>query len=72
MAQTGYTPIQLYRTTTAAAVPVAGNLNPGELAINTNDGRLYFKDSSNVVQLLAQKNPTTAGKSIALSMIFGL
>jgi hypothetical protein len=57
MAQTGYTPIQLYRTTTAAAVPVAGNLNAGELAINTNDGKLYYKDSSNVVQLLAVKDP---------------
>lgn len=36
MAQTGYTPIQLYRTSTSGASPTAGNLNAGELAINYN------------------------------------
>jgi hypothetical protein len=36
MAQTGYTPIQLYRTTTSGAAPDAANLNAGELAINYN------------------------------------
>ena len=35
MAETGYTPIQLYRSTTASAVPTAINLADGELAINT-------------------------------------
>ena len=54
MAQAGYTPISLYYSTTGAAVPLAGNLVPGELALNTNDGKLYFKNSSNVVTLLAQ------------------
>jgi len=45
MAQTNYTPISLYYSTTAAAAPTAGNLVDGELAINTNDGKLYYKDS---------------------------
>lgn len=36
MAQTGYTPIQLYRTTTSGASPTSGNLTAGELAINYN------------------------------------
>ena len=54
MAQTNYTPIQLYYSTTAAAVPIAGNLANGELAINIVDGKLYYKNSSNVVTLLAQ------------------
>jgi hypothetical protein len=55
MAQTGYTPISLYYTTTASAVPTAGNLVAGELAINTNDGKLFYKDSSGVVQTIASK-----------------
>jgi hypothetical protein len=53
MAQTGFTPIQLYRTSTAAAVPVNTNLADGELAINTTDEKLYFKNASGTVKLLA-------------------
>jgi hypothetical protein len=53
MAQTNFTPIQLYRTSTAAAVPTAGNLAAGELAINLTDERLYFKNAAGVVKLLA-------------------
>lgn len=53
MAQAGFTPIQLYRTTTASAQPTAGNLAAGELAINLTDKKLYAKDASNNVFLLA-------------------
>lgn len=53
MAQSGFTPIQLFRTTTAAAVPTAGSLADGELAINLTDEKLYFKNASGVVKLLA-------------------
>jgi hypothetical protein len=53
MAQTGFTPIQLYRTSTASAIPTAGNLAAGELAINLSDERLYFKNASGAVKLLA-------------------
>jgi hypothetical protein len=56
MAATGFTPISLYYTTTASAAPTAGNLVAGELAINTNDGILYYKDSSGVVQKIGTKN----------------
>lgn len=56
MAQTGYTPISIYYSTTASNVPTAGNLVAGELAINTADGKLYFKNSSNVVTLLASSS----------------
>jgi hypothetical protein len=59
MAQAGYTPISLYYSTTAAAVPTAGNLVPGELAININDGKLYYENSSGVVTLLAQSSATS-------------
>jgi hypothetical protein len=53
MAQIGFTPLQLYRTSTASAVPVAGNLAAGELALNTTDERLYFKNAAGTVKLLA-------------------
>ena len=53
MAQAGFTPISLYYSTTASTLPTAGNLVAGELAINTADGKLYYKNSSNVVTLLA-------------------
>lgn len=62
MAQTGYTPIQLYYSSTATNIPSAGNLASGELAINIADEKLYFKNASNAVTLLAQSsaaNPVT-------------
>jgi len=55
MAQSGFTPIQLYYSTTGAAAPVTGNLTNGELAINITDGKLYYKDNSGVVQIIATK-----------------
>jgi hypothetical protein len=63
MAQTGYTPISLYYSTTASAAPTAGNLVAGELAINTLDGKLFYKDSAGVVQTLASKGTGTIGGS---------
>jgi hypothetical protein len=57
MSQAGYTPIQLYFSTTAAAVPVNTNLADGELAINITDGKLYYKNNGGTVTLLA----STAG-----------
>ena len=56
MAATGFTPISLYYSTTAAAVPVNSNLVNGELAINITDGKLYFKNNSGAVTLLAQSS----------------
>jgi hypothetical protein len=68
MAQTGYTPIQLYRTTTAAAVPLTANLAPGELAININnaDMALFAENASGTVVRLMNnpaglKYPTADG-----------
>ena len=53
MSAPGFTPVQLYRSTTAAAVPTAGNLVAGELAINLTDEKLYFENASGVVKVLA-------------------
>lgn len=53
MAQTGFLPIQLYYSTTASAVPSAGNLANGEVGLNITDGKLYYKDNTGAVKLLA-------------------
>lgn len=55
MAQTGYTPIQLYYSSTGGNVPSTSNLRQGELAINTADGVLYYKDSANALQVIGTK-----------------
>ena len=60
MAATGYTPISLYYSTTAAAVPTSGNLVSGELAINITDGKLYYKNNSGTVTLLATAGATSS------------
>ena len=69
MSATGFTPIQLYRTTTASAVPVNTNLADGELAINTTDERLYFKNAAGTVKLLAANlTPVANGGTGATSL----
>jgi len=52
MAATGYTPIILFNSTTASAVPTTSNLAVGELALNIPDGKLYY-NKSGVITLLA-------------------
>jgi hypothetical protein len=62
MAQTGFTPIQLYSSSTATNVPLAANLATGELAINITDGKLFYKDNSAAVQVIGWKVvPAIAG-----------
>ena len=67
MAQSGYTPISIYYSSTATNVPTAGNLTNGELAINIADGKLYYKDSGGAVQVIASK----AGNINVSSLSFG-
>jgi hypothetical protein len=62
MAQTGYTPIQLYYSSTTTNVPLAANLAYGELAINITDGKLFYKDNANAIQVIGWKLvPVSAG-----------
>jgi hypothetical protein len=71
MAQTGFTPIRLYSSTTAASVPSASNISNSaegsEIAINVADGKLFYKDGSNVIQVIATKD-TTAGTFTSLGV----
>lgn len=71
MAQSGYTPIQLYYSTTAAAVPVNTNLASGELALNIQDEKLYFKNAAGTVKLLAS-NATSAPVTSFQTSLSGL
>ena len=60
MAASGFTPIQLYYSTTTTNVPLVGNLAAGELAINAADGKLYYKNTAtNTVKLLADGSTAT-------------
>jgi hypothetical protein len=67
MAQSGYTPILIYASGTASNVPLAANLTSSasgaELALNYADGKLYYKNSSGVVTLLAGATAGPAGGS---------
>ena len=55
MSQSGYTPLQIYNSTTTTNVPLAANLVNGELAINITDGKLFYKDNAGTVQTIASK-----------------
>jgi len=62
MAQTGFTPIQLYYSITAGASPIASSLANGELAINITDGKLFYKENTGTISVIGWKLvPTTAG-----------
>ena len=70
MAASGFTPIQLYRTTIGAAVPLAANLLPGELGFNIadTDMALYAENASGTVKRIMNnpaglKYPTADGTS---------
>jgi len=49
MAQTSFTPIRPYYSTTSTNVPLAGNMATGEIAINTADRVIYTKDGTGAV-----------------------
>lgn len=59
MPQSGFTPIQLYRSSTSSNTPSASDLVDGELAINTADEKLFFKNSSGVVKEIASSGGST-------------
>lgn len=72
MAATGYTPIQLYASTSAGVSPSAANLNNtngAELAINITDGKLFYKDNTGTIQTIATK--ASAAISLPLSVSDG-
>jgi hypothetical protein len=63
MAQTGYTPIFLYSSSATGNTPSLTNGTSGsELGINITDGKLFYKDNANALQVIGWKvRPATAG-----------
>jgi hypothetical protein len=61
--------IILKKSSVGAKVPLTTDLEYGELALNYADGKLYFKDSSNAIQVLGSSSATQTltNKSINLS-----
>lgn len=66
MAQTGFTPIQLYYSTTGGATPTAMNLVDGELAINIADGKLFYKNGASVFSIASKATAATTGTNAQL------
>lgn len=76
MAQTGFTPILIYSSSTTTNAPAAGSLTNStlgsELAINITDGKLFYKDNAGVVQVIGWKVvPATAGGTGQTSYVVG-
>ena len=67
MAQSGYTPISFYYSTTAAATPTSGNLVNGEIAINTADGVIYYKNTGGTVVPLSFGSAAVSWQSVQAS-----
>ena len=55
--------IQLKRSALSGKVPDTGSLNLGELAVNTFDGKIFFKKSGSVesIQSVVTTNSITTG-----------
>ena len=64
MAQTNFTPILLYASSTPTNAPSAGNLTNSatgsEIAINIADKNLFFKDSTNAVNTVPIRQSSTS------------
>ncbi len=54
--------IRLKRSAVANKVPAVGDINLGEIAINTHDGRLYIKQDDGVEKVIAVNRSETGGR----------
>lgn len=54
------TSIKLKKSSVAGKSPLAGDLEYGELAINYQDGKLYYKDASNSIEAFLDSAQTTS------------
>jgi hypothetical protein len=72
MAQTGFTPIQLYRSATGGNEPSPSDLTDGELALNYEDEKLFFKNAGGTVKVLAASNfVDQTGAAVWLTSVSG-
>jgi hypothetical protein len=59
--------IILKKSSVASKVPVAGDLDFGELAINYTDGKLYFKKADGNIDAFSKGSESSAGVAISES-----
>ena len=64
------TVIKLKKSEVAASVPDTGDLVVGEVAINTADQKIYVRDSSDNIVIVASKGETL-GTVLAMSVALG-
>jgi len=64
------TVIKLKKSEVAASVPDTGDLVVGEVAINTADQKIYVRDSSDNIVIVASKGETL-GTVLAMSIALG-
>jgi hypothetical protein len=67
MAAPGATPIILYHSTTAAAVPLAANLSTGELGVNVTDKIIYTKNGAGAVISLLGSIASQNSNAVAIT-----
>jgi hypothetical protein len=63
--------VLIKRSGTANSVPLAGDLQAGELAINYADGNLFYKNSSNVVTLIASNQSVSVTGNVTGNYFIG-
>ena len=61
------TAIKIRRSSVAGKIPLTTDLVLGELALNTNDGVLYFKKSPSGVDSIVALQPYTGGTGVSVS-----
>jgi len=63
--------ILLKRSTVANSVPAANTVAPGELAINIQDGNLFYKNAANVVTVIASNQFVSVTGNVTGAFING-
>ena len=63
----GFTPIFIYHSNTAAAVPSTGNLTTGELAVNVTDKKIYTKSAGGSLVTLTDTMASQAANAVAIN-----
>ena len=63
--------IILKKSSTASSVPAAGSLQPGELAVNLADKKLYTKTTGGTVILLADGNAAASAGTVTSVNVAG-
>ena len=65
--------VLLKKSSTAAKVPLVGDLDYGELAINYTDGKLYYKTASNAIDTFPSLSATATltNKTLSSAILTG-